>query len=369
MESFDAIIVGGGPAGSTCAWKLQRGGMNVLILDKKDFPRDKPCAGWITPQVVDDLHLEVDDYRQQRTWQPITGFRCGVIGGREIPVSYGKPISYGIRRREFDAYLLRRCGAALRLSESIGSIERQADGWLINGAYRAPLLVGAGGNFCPVARFLGARRDSPASVVVAQEIEFKATQEQFGNVAETTPALFFCRDLAGYGWCFRKGEYLNIGLGRTDPARLSAHVAQFRQFLADRQIADCGSAPWVGHAYQLYDHVQPLLVEERVLLVGDAAGLAYAQSGEGIRPAIESSLIAADVILAAEGRYGREGLAPYQTRLADRLGKPPSGNLLGWLPAAWLHALASRLLVKKWFSRHVVMDKWFLRSADKALTL
>jgi flavin-dependent dehydrogenase len=204
--------------------------------------------------------------------------------------------------------------------------------------------------------------------VVAQEIEFQATEEQFGNVDEKTPALFFCKDLLGYGWCFRKGKHLNIGLGRTDSDRLSAHVAEFRQFLADRKIASCDeSRHWPGHAYQLYDHAAPNLVDDRVVLVGDAAGLAYAQSGEGIRPAIESSLIAAGVILSSAGKYGRDDLAPYPTRLAARMGKPPSGNLLGWLPAAWLQSLASQLLMKKWFSRHVVMDQWFLRRKDKAL--
>jgi geranylgeranyl reductase family protein len=367
VDHFDALIVGGGPAGSSCAWKLQQGGLKVLVLDKKAFPRDKPCAGWITPQVVEALQLDMDAYRRGRTWQPITGFRCGLIGGEEVEVRYPQPISFGIRRCEFDNHLLQRSGAEVRLGEAAESIQRQPDGWLVNQQYRAPLLIGAGGHFCPVARSIGARQGGVASVVVAQEVEFQAGANDAGNVQAQMPALYFCRDLRGYGWCFRKEGYLNIGLGRTDSQRLSSHVAEFRQFLAERKIASCNGRAWAGHAYQLYDNAEPLLVGDGVLLIGDAAGLAYPQSGEGIRPAVESGLIAAAVILQAAGKYRREDLADYPARLVARLGKPATQGMLGWLPAAWLHALASKLLVQRWFSRHVVMDQWFLHRNQRAL--
>jgi geranylgeranyl reductase family protein len=370
VDAFDVLIVGGGPAGSSCAWKLRQAGLRTLVIDKKQFPRDKPCAGWITPQVVQALQLDVEQYQQGRTWQPITGFRCGVMGGGEVQVRYDRAISFGIRRYEFDAYLLGRAGCQQRLDEPVEHIERQGRGWIVNGRYAAPLLVGAGGNFCPVARWLGARRKSPASAVVAQEVEFKAHANSFGNVQADTPALFFCRDLRGYGWCFRKGEYLNVGLGRTEAEGFSTHVAQFREFLCGNGI-DCagGDRPWKGHAYQLYDQAPPLVFDEGVLLIGDAAGLAYCQSGEGIRPAVESGLIAADVILKAHGSYGREILGTYPARLEARFGQPQRHSLLSRLPAAWLQSIAARLLASRWFSRRIVMDQWFLHRGDAALSL
>ena len=82
MQRCEVLVVGGGPSGSTCAWKLQRAGVDVLVLDRKDFPRDKICAGWVTPAVVETLGLDLEDYRRDgRTFQPITGFLTGVIGG------------------------------------------------------------------------------------------------------------------------------------------------------------------------------------------------------------------------------------------------------------------------------------------------
>jgi flavin-dependent dehydrogenase len=369
MEAFDVIIVGGGPAGSSCAWKLRLAGRNVAVIDRKRFPRDKPCAGWITPQVVQALQFDVDAYRPGRTWQAISGFSCGIIGGREVEVDYGRPVSFGIRRCEFDAFLLARAGGEQRLEEPVERIERQGPGWIVNGRYTAPLLVGAGGNFCPVARWLGARKQTAAPAVVAQEIEFPCIRNGSGKVRGHCPALYFCKDLRGYGWCFRKGDYLNVGLGRTDAEGFSTHLARFREFLEARGIPwTDGHAPWKGHAYQLYDRAQPILGDEGVLLIGDAAGLAYAQSGEGIRPAIESALIAAGAILDAGGGDGRDLLKTYRTRLEARLGKPGRTSVLGCLPAAWLASLAAGLLGTRWFSRHVVMDRWFLHRADAALS-
>ena len=84
LERFDVAIVGGGPAGSTCAWRLTQSGARVVIVDQKAFPRDKTCAGSVTPPVWDALQVNLDDYQPGRVLQPITGFRTGMIGGREI---------------------------------------------------------------------------------------------------------------------------------------------------------------------------------------------------------------------------------------------------------------------------------------------
>src|SRR5205823_7702903 len=116
MDSCDVLIVGGGPGGSACAHKLREAGADVIVMDRAAFPRDKVCAGWITPQVIADLHIGVDEYRHDRTFQPITGFRTGLVGGTgEMETTYDRPVSFGIRRCEFDHYLLQRSGARLRL--------------------------------------------------------------------------------------------------------------------------------------------------------------------------------------------------------------------------------------------------------------
>ena len=86
MRSCDVLIVGGGPAGSSCAWALRSSGVDVVILDKATFPRNKICGGWITPFVVKALEIDTTEYAQGRTLQPITGFTVSAMGQREVPV-------------------------------------------------------------------------------------------------------------------------------------------------------------------------------------------------------------------------------------------------------------------------------------------
>jgi menaquinone-9 beta-reductase len=370
MQNCDVLIVGGGPAGSSCAWRLKDHGPDVLVVDRAHFPRDKICAGWITPQVVEELALDLDHYRRGRVCQPITGFRTGLIGGPEVENRYERPVSYGIRRCEFDQYLLGRSGARRLEGETIERIERVRNGWLINGRISTPLVVGAGGHFCPVARHLGARQLSQSLVVAAQEVEFAVPPEQLRrcSVEASVPELFFCADLQGYGWCFRKGDYLNIGLGRTDHDQLSAHVREFVEFLRARGKVRCDiPARFHGHAYQLYERIRPTLCDDGVLLIGDAAGLAYPQSGEGIRPAVESGLFAAEVIADASGDFRCERLATYARRVEARLGRPRSRSVSDWLPASWLRFLAAQLLASRGFSRRVVLERWFLHMREPAI--
>ena len=62
MDACDVLIVGGGPAGSSCAWGLRGSGLDVAILDRQTFPRDKICGGWITPQVMSELGIDPAEY-------------------------------------------------------------------------------------------------------------------------------------------------------------------------------------------------------------------------------------------------------------------------------------------------------------------
>jgi flavin-dependent dehydrogenase len=378
MDACDVLIVGGGPAGSSCAWALRDSGLKIAILDRASFPRDKVCGGWITPAVLDELQIDAADYSRGRVFQPITGFLTSSIGGREVRTDYGRPVSYGIRRFELDEYLLRRCGARILDAAPLASCDPTRAGWLVNGrlvngGIETRLLVGAGGHFCPVARLLGA--DARQEVAVAaQEAEFEldATQRASCPIRGEIPELYFCRDMKGYGWCFRKQNFLNIGLGRLDQRELPAHVAAFTEFLKriGRLPFDLPAA-MRGHAYLIYRKAARKFISDNVLLIGDAAGLAYSQSGEGIRPAIESGLLAARAILAAQGDYAQARLEAYRDLLRERFGN--SGE--DWttsigrrLPARAMSAVAAALLKSRWFTRHIVLDSWFLHRHTPALS-
>lgn len=373
MKQVDVLIVGGGPAGSTLAWALRDSGLHIAILDKQNFPRDKVCAGWVTPAVMEELQIDLADYAKHHTLQPISGFRVSQLGKKQVETHYqDKPISYGIRRREFDHYLLQRCGAEILLGQAFKSMQRKDGEWLINDAIRAKLVVGAGGHFCPVARATGAKLGRHEQVVAAQEIEFQMTpeQRQACQVEEEIPELFFTPDLIGYGWVFRKGDYLNIGLGREDNHKLSEHVQEFCQFLKQQgKIPQDTPEKFHGHAYLLYPHALRNVIEDGLLLIGDAAGLAYPQSGEGIRPAVESALLAAEVIRDCNTDFSQTNLQPYYAQLVARFGeRQPKPGLLERLPLGFKQILASQLMQTHWFTRHIVMDRWFLHTQQAPLS-
>ncbi|MGF1581300.1 MAG: NAD(P)/FAD-dependent oxidoreductase [Gemmataceae bacterium] len=370
MKNCDVLIVGGGPAGAACAGRLRNAGLDVIVLDRKTFPRDKTCAGWVTPQVLEELALDPEEYREGRTLEPITAFCVGMMNGRETTVRYEQPISYGIRRCEFDHYILEKSRARLVLGEPLKELTRVNGHWRINGQIETPMVIGAGGHFCPVARQLGARPGRSEIAVAAQEIEFRMTEAQMAAcpIEPGVPYLYFCKDLKGYGWYYRKGEYLNVGLGREDKDELSSHVAEFCASLkAKGKIPKDAPQKFLGHAYLLYSHSRRKLTDDGALLIGDATGVAYAQSGEGIRPAIESGFMAADTLLASQGRTSAADLLPYETQMTQRFGQKLTRSWLDLIPPGLNRFLAHRLMNSTWFCRKVVVDKWFLNRDQPAL--
>jgi flavin-dependent dehydrogenase len=359
MENWEVVIVGAGPAGSSCAWAMRESGLRVLLVDRACFPRNKVCGGWITPSVVSMLNLDLEYYERGRVLQPISGFRVGYADRPTTSVSYGSIVSYGILRCEFDDYLLRRSGAPVREGYSVESVEQTPSGWIINKEISASLLVGAGGHFCPVARRF--RTTKPEQLIVAQEVEFEmsASEQEACEVDPEIPELYFCADLSGYGWCVRKGNHLNLGLGRLDKEHLSRHVQEFISYIRHSYRIGFDISPRLnGHAYIAYAGLGQGALPDRVLLIGDSLGTAVPASGEGIGPAILTGLLAAKTIIEARGDYGSR-LTQFSQSVRENLSSPWSFSDL--LPAALRQRLAAKLLQTEWFCRKVVLDSWFLQ--------
>ena len=162
---LDAVIVGGGPAGSTCARTLVKAGARVAIVDRAAFPRVKLCAGWLSDPFWDVIERAPREYpRGLWEWN-----RCHVhYRGKQ----YSMPgHGWFIRRYELDDWLLRESGAELHLGTNVKEIVRENDGTWRVGELRARYVVGAGGTHCPVARMLAPVR--PRRAVGVQELELQ----------------------------------------------------------------------------------------------------------------------------------------------------------------------------------------------------
>src|SRR5439155_450190 len=143
MRSCDVLIVGGGPAGSTAAWKLRRAGADVLVLDREPFPRLKLCAGWITPEVVRDLDMDLASYPHRLLTFPRLRLHWGRL---HVPVPC---VQHSIRRFEFDAWLLERSGAPLE-QHNVRRIERDGNDFRQHWAHLAAML---GARLAPGAHY------------------------------------------------------------------------------------------------------------------------------------------------------------------------------------------------------------------------
>ena len=153
---------------------------------------------------------------------------------------------------------------------------------------------------------------------------------------------------------------MNVGAGRLSASGFPASVREFVALLEARGRARAVPSKWKGHAYLLDCTSTRRVYGDRMLLVGDAAGLALAPSGEGILAAVESGLLAADAILAARPGYSDDDLAAYVDRIEKRFGPRGKTGAFGSLPG-WARDAAARVLFgSAWLTRRFLLEDAFL---------
>lgn len=292
MQHRDVIVVGGGPAGSTCAWKLREAGLDVLVLDKAEFPRTKLCAGWVTPQVVADLEID-----PQRYPHGFLTFRRLEFNWRGLRFRK-KTVQHSIRRFEFDHWLLQRSGAEV-VRHKAKRIVRQGAGFAVDDAWSCDFLVGAGGTGCPVYRELFAERSPRAKALQIATYEHELRYDWQDDECRLW---FFDNGLPGYSWYVPKaGGWLNVGLGgkaegiKDGALKLRDHWERLEAKLAAAGLVDGAGFDPSGYSYYLRGRAEAVRAGN-AFIVGDAIGLASVDMGEGIGPAVQSALLAAAAI-------------------------------------------------------------------------
>lgn len=306
MITAEIIIVGGGPAGSACALRLRELGFEAIILEKKVFPRQKICAGWITPSVFKLLALRPEDYPFELTKINRMFF---YLYGIKIPV---RTRQYAIRRLEFDQWMLSRTQAPV-VTHTVKNITNTGTSYTIDDHYICKYLVGAGGTHCPVYNNLFAKENLRLrkSLLVAVEKEY-----QCDHTEKNCHIRYFDSGLPGYSWYLPKEDgWLNIGVGgkftklQGSNKNILDHWRDFIKKLNHLSFIDHDPGPPRGHQYYLFQKKQPCR-RDNAFIIGDAAGLATVDMGEGIHGAIASGFMAAEAI-AGKREYRPDTLTKF----------------------------------------------------------
>ena len=328
MTTYDAIVVGAGPAGASAARALAAGGARVLLLEKARIPRYKPCGGGLTARALGGSPL-------------VAGFppetRAATIrlayGPSEVSSSVPTAV-HMVMRAQFDAFLTQQAaaaGAELRDGSALESLD--LDGGVVRiraGAdtLQARYLIGADGANGVTARLAGFPPGTAAATAI--EVEIETVPDQQARYQDA--ALFDFGALSGgYGWIFGKGAHLSAGVGAFGTGTGRELRPSLAGFL-ERQPALRG-----GKVVRQKGHRIPLAGSRThyrrgpVLLAGDAAGLADPLTGEGICYALASGRRAGAGVLAAL-QSGPEALAGYDRYLQHTLG----GDLRYARWIAWL---------------------------------
>jgi geranylgeranyl reductase family protein len=315
VPRYDVIVVGAGPAGSTCAYSLASAGASVLLLDRARFPRDKPCGGGVTGRAARLLPFSLAPVVEDT----VTTVRMRLRYGSWFERGEGAPLVLMTQRLRLDTYLVEQAvdaGAELRDGLKVDSVrtdergvEVTAGGERLSGA----AVVGADGVNGVCARSLGLGGNQAVGVALEGNVPYDRLGEGYRGRAVLELGLV----PGGYGWVFPKGDHANVGIGgwEREAPGLRGHL----HALCAAHGVEADDLEGVrGYRLPLRSP-RSTLARGRAAVIGDAAGLVDPVSGDGMFEAFLSAKLAAEAaldLLAGEA----ESLEPYGDRLTRQLG-------------------------------------------------
>jgi geranylgeranyl reductase family protein len=338
----DVLISGGGPAGAAAAAHLAAAGISVVLADQQGFPRDKVCGDFVGPAALLELQsLGITNLLEYQRTNVIRNASLYLNGRRLIthplPRINGMP-SNGrvIPRKALDEWIInaaRTAGATIIENTRVQDFETTAEGVtvVVKGEaglrkMRARALIGADGSNSLIARRMRGHQVPDKDRIIAMRCYF----EGIVNAGDTCDLYFSDDTFPGYYWLFPTGpNSANVGIGMVRET-LPQSDAHLRDLMLRRLSSDPALRARVGNA-QLQGRIVgwPLttynsaldLVDDRVLLVGDAAGLINPLNGEGIQYAMLSGRWAAETLLTAclQDDFSRATLQCYSRRVECEL--------------------------------------------------
>jgi geranylgeranyl reductase family protein len=301
----DVAVVGGGPAGACAARVLAEAGARVVLLEKHGLPRYKTCGGGVVGRALRALPPPIRAAVEATVVERACHTADLHDGGLRFEAQRPRPVISMVMRDRFDAALVAAAdcaGAEIRPRCAVRDVFTRGDRCeldTVDGTVVARFVVAADGATSLTARRAGWA--SPRPGVPALEAEASVSDADFARLAGAARFDFGVVP-AGYGWVFPKGSHLSIGLA-TMRKGVNLHAALAR-YLETLGLDHLERVEKHGFLIPLAPRVDGV-VRGRVLLAGDAAGLADPLTGEGISAAIESGTLAARAILDGAGEPAR----------------------------------------------------------------
>ncbi len=302
MESrYDVIISGAGPSGSLLGVLLSQKNIDTLIIDKKNFPRYKICAGGLQERALDLIPFDIKNTIQKSLDSILFSFR-----GRDgFTRKYSSTIIHTVDRSEFDHFLAAKAvenGCTARFGEEVidfESSDRSVTVMTGNGKYSSKILVGADG----VRGLVHRRITGKAAIlkILGYELEKKSGPDEDRHIKEHI-GLDFGGTPKGYLWAFPRRDVISYGIG--GPVGTARSMRKyFGQYLGKDVFGNNGAGPKImAQCIPIRKENTPLC-RERILLIGDAACLGDGFTGEGLYNAFRSSHAALDSIVSALKRF------------------------------------------------------------------
>jgi len=295
MTIFDTIIVGAGPAGSMAGYFLAKAGLNVLMIEKSNFPRRKVCGGGLTHRAYREIPFSIDAALHQSISWGMIGFH----GQKITTIKHEQPVAHLIDRASFDNFLCKKAieqGTKCVQGERVRSFHNERGLYTIQtvqNTYFSRYLMGADGVHSLVAKQAGLLPNRTTSLAYEALLAYP-TGKPDPLIQSVT--FDFGTLLGGYGWIFPKRDHLNVGVFRNWPGKRASKNQLLRFIhqhpsLQELPILDLRAfpGPLGGRIEQLH--------KNRFLLVGDAANLTDPWLGEGLYYALVSGRMAAETIL------------------------------------------------------------------------
>lgn len=329
----EVTVVGAGPAGAMTAYHLAVRGLRVRLIERRAFPREKPCGGGLTRRALQEIPFDVSGVIEDvgRTVRLTHDNRLLMEGRVATP-----PIVL-VRRDRFDALLVEKAiqagvrfqdGTAFRkLTGTPGDLKIETS----RESFRSRVIVGADGVGSRVRKALGCT--GPNRSMFALEATVRPRGGPAGNRFQSRIDFDFHHTWAGYGWVFPKRRHLSVGIF-SPHSRPGSMKPAFYGYLRAKGLADADLAGLRGHPIPWTASPTFHLSDGRGLLVGDAAGLCDPVSGEGIYAALCQARFAAESI--SDWFSAKNRLSAYEGRLRSALAL--DNACARWMRAFLYHA-------------------------------